>query len=147
MEIGLSHWIVVGTTIGIAVASVLIHFEGLQLLSTLARRPILPSRIRIASLFVGLLALHIAEIWLFAAGYFFLLKNPDLGSIVGTQPLLFTDYVYYSAVVYTTLGFGDMIPSGHIRFLTGMEALQGLALITWSASFMFIEMRRHWDNI
>ena len=146
MEIGLGHWIVVGTTIGIAVASVLIHFEGLQLLSALAKRPILPSRIRIAALFVGLLILHIAEIWLFAAGYFFLLKNPDFGSIVGTQPLLFTDYVYYSAVVYTTLGFGDMIPAGHIRFLTGMEALQGLALITWSASFMFIEMRRDWDK-
>ena len=146
MELSLGHWIVFGTTIGIAVASVLIHFEGLQLLSTIAKRIPLPPRIRIASLIIGLLILHIVEIWLFAAGYFFLLKNPDLGSIVGAEPLLFTDYVYYSAVVYTTLGFGDMIPAGHIRFLTGLEALQGLALITWSASFMFIEMRRHWDQ-
>ena len=146
MELSLSHWIVFGTTISIAVVSVLIHFEGLQALTAFAERRLLTARLRIAALFVGLLLLHIAEIWLFGAGYFFLLKNPALGSIVGLEPAQITDYVYYSAVVYTTLGFGDMIPVGHIRFLTGLEALQGLALITWSASFMFIEMRRYWDK-
>jgi len=46
--------------------------------------------------------------------------------------------------VFTTLGFGDVIPYGAIRFMTGMEALTGLVLITWSASFAFIEMQRHW---
>lgn len=147
MELTVEHWIVVGATIGIAVGSVLIHSEGLQLLTVAARRDLLSARVRLAGLVVGLLILHITEIWLFAAGYFFLLKNPDFGLIVGTEPLLFTDYVYFSAVVYTTLGFGDMIPSGHIRFLTGMEALLGLALITWSASFLFLEMRRYWDKV
>jgi hypothetical protein len=146
MDLTPEHWIVAGTTISIAVITVLIHFEGLQVLTAFVGRTLLPSRIRIALLFVGLLILHIAEIWLFAAGYFLLLKNPALGSIVGIESALITDYVYYSAVVYTTLGFGDMVPAGHIRFLTGLEALQGLALITWSASFMFIEMRRYWDN-
>ncbi len=146
MHLTLEHWIVAGTTISIAVLSVLIHFEGLQALTAFAKRKLLPPRIRIAVLFVGLLMLHIAEIWLFGAGYFFLVKNPALGSIIGIEPALITDYVYYSAVVYTTLGFGDMIPAGHVRFLTGLEALQGLALITWSASFMFIEMRRYWDK-
>lgn len=146
MDLTLGHWIVVGTTIGIVVVCVLIHFEGLQILSSAVKRTRLPSRIRIAGLIIGLLILHIVEIWLFAAGYFLLLKNPELGSIVSHEPALFTDYVYYSAVVYTTLGFGDMVPDGHVRFLTGMEALQGLALITWSASFMFLEMRRYWDQ-
>ena len=29
---------------------------------------------------------------------------------------------------------------GDVRFLAGLEALTGLVLITWSASFLFIEM-------
>lgn len=58
----------------------------------------------------------------------------------------FMDYVYYSAMVYTTVGFDDLIPSGTIRFLTSMEALSGFMFITWSASFTFLEIQRFWKN-
>lgn len=57
----------------------------------------------------------------------------------------FLDYVYFSAITYTTLGYGDLVPTGPIRFLTGTEALIGLMLITWSASITFLEMQRHWS--
>ena len=53
---------------------------------------------------------------------------------------------YYSFVTYTTLGFGDIIPVGDIRFLTGLESLTGLVLITWTASFMFFEMQKYWTE-
>jgi hypothetical protein len=33
-----------------------------------------------------------------------------------------------------------------VRFLAGMEALSGFVLITWSASFTFLEMQRYWDR-
>ena len=56
----------------------------------------------------------------------------------------FLDSVYFSAVCYTTLGLGDIVPSGAIRFLVGTEALTGFVLITWSASFTFVEMQRFW---
>jgi hypothetical protein len=32
-----------------------------------------------------------------------------------------------------------------LRYLTGIESLAGLLLITWSASFLYIEMVRYWD--
>lgn len=54
--------------------------------------------------------------------------------------------VYFSVVVYTTLGLGDLVPEGAIRFLTGTEALTGSVLITWSASFTFLEMQRFWKS-
>lgn len=56
------------------------------------------------------------------------------------------DFVYYSAMVYTTVGFGDLIPAGPIRMMTGTEALAGLALITWSASFTYLQMQRVWRD-
>ncbi len=52
--------------------------------------------------------------------------------------------MYYSAMVYTTVGFGDQVPLGAIRMLTSAEALAGFALITWSASFTFLQMQRVW---
>ena len=44
--------------------------------------------------------------------------------------------------MYTTVGFGDIAPLGPVRLLVGIEALAGLVLITWSASFTFLIMQR-----
>ena len=33
-----------------------------------------------------------------------------------------------------------------LRYLTGLESLTGLVLITWSASFLYLEMTRYWDR-
>lgn len=74
----------------------------------------------------------------------FLLDGHGLSQIHGSEGRL--DLVYYSSVVYTTLGLGDLIPAGAIRFMTGVEALSGFVLITWSASFTFLEMQKFWKN-
>lgn len=49
-----------------------------------------------------------------------------------------------AAVTYTTLGFGDLAPVGPLRFLAGTMARTGFVLITWSASFTYLEMSRDW---
>ncbi|MEM9882591.1 MAG: potassium channel family protein, partial [Planctomycetota bacterium] len=54
----------------------------------------------------------------------------------------FGDAVYFSAAVYTTVGFGDITPVGHLRLLVGIEALTGLMLVAWSASFTFLVSSR-----
>ena len=43
-----------------------------------------------------------------------------------------------------TVGFGDIVPTGPLRLLAGMEALTGFVLITWTASFLYLEMNRLW---
>ena len=58
----------------------------------------------------------------------------------------FYSFFYYYALVYTTLGFGRIIPLGPAKILTAMEALIGLGFITWSASFTFLEMQRYWRD-
>jgi hypothetical protein len=52
--------------------------------------------------------------------------------------------LYFSCAAFTTVGFGDIVPSGPLRLLAGMEALTGFVLITWTASYLYIEMSRTW---
>jgi hypothetical protein len=33
-----------------------------------------------------------------------------------------------------------------MRHLTGVEALTGMVLITWTASFLYLEMQRNWES-
>lgn len=118
-----------------------IHYESLRFL---AYAPIIArGRHGVLAVVVALLAVHVVEIWIFACAYH-LLADTQFGSVQGATTFL--DHVYYSASVYTTLGFGDLVPAGALRALTGTEALTGLALITWSASFTFLEMQRLWQD-
>jgi hypothetical protein len=148
------HFATALVTLVIVIICVGVHYEGLSLLSRWARVDISPPRLKIATLIVGQLFLHVIEIWIFAVGYFVLAQKLRFGFLVqlpysdnlSTEVTGFLDFVYFSAVVYSTLGFGDIIPGGPVRFLTGMEAVAGLVLITWSASFTFIEMQRYWGR-
>lgn len=125
---------------------VLLHYEVFALLTRrLGRMRLQVRRRRILVLMYALLALHVAEIWLFGMAYELLAQGRELGSGVSAAAGLL-DLVYFSASVYTTLGFGDLVPTGAIRFMTGTEAITGFLLISWSASFTFLEMQRFWKS-
>jgi hypothetical protein len=93
-----------------------------------------------------ILGVHILEIWMFGLGIFLLLQAPGLGQLVGAEPSRLLDAVYASATTYSTLGYGDLVPKGALRFLFGTEALVGFLMITWSASFAYLEMQRFWRS-
>jgi hypothetical protein len=93
------------------------------------------------------IATHLFEIFLFAVAYFFMTSSGNYGSLQGAFVSGLSDCTYYSMVVYPTLGFGDITPTGDIRFLTGTETVLGAVLIGWTTSFLFLEMQRHWENI
>jgi len=142
-----AHAIVIAVTLVVVAATVLIHYEGLTVLGRhYARQRGRPGRHVVLMVIFGLLLLHVTEIWLFGAAYWGLLMLPDTGSIAGPHSVGLLNSVYLSAVTYTTVGFGDLVPVGPIRFLSGTEALTGLLLITWSASFTYLEMSRFWRD-
>ncbi|MEJ2310397.1 MAG: potassium channel family protein [Gammaproteobacteria bacterium] len=124
--------------------TVLFHYEVLKGITLLLAKPRHGPRVRILYMVLGLTMLHTLEILIFAAGYK-LLSLLDLGMLSGMPSEHFYYYFYYSAVSYTTLGFGDIIPLGPLKLLTAMEALLGLGFITWSASFTFLEMQKLWN--
>ena len=130
--------------VGLATFIVFLHYEVLNLLARVLSHLAWVGRPRIAILFGTLLIVHIVEIWIFACGYRFAEWHGGLGQIKGQHEQAFLDYVYYSSVTFTTVGYGDLVPVGPIRFVAAMEALSGLMLITWSASFIYLEMARFW---
>ena len=120
--------------------SVFVHYEAVYRISTFmnlrARRPRFGV---IVGIVLALLA-HIVEILIFAVGYYGLILAGEYGALVGEFTLEFRDIVYYSFVTYTTLGLGDVIPTGPLRLLTGIESLTGLVLIAWTASCIYLQM-------
>jgi hypothetical protein len=138
---------VVAVTMLIVLACILLHYEVFTLLTrVLARLHVRVRRRRILLLMFGLLALHVTEIWLFGLGYWSLTSASELSRVSGATAGQLADLVYFSAVVYSTLGLGDLVPAGAIRFMAGTESLAGFLLLTWSASFTFIEMQRFWKT-
>ena len=131
----------------LVLATIIIHYEALFQLSkrlSLTKR-ITPSYKVLICVFTIFLA-HVVEIWLFGLGYYFSSQLDGIGNLFGKTANhgIILDYVYLSFVTYTTLGYGDLVASGYLRYLTGVEALVGLILITWSASFLFLEMGKYW---
>lgn len=127
------------------VACVIIHYEGLRVLTELVQRGEWNHRRRVIVLILSLLLMHVLEIWLFGGMYFLLLTYADVGELSGLSVINLFDTVYYSSMVYTTIGFGDIVPVGAIRLLTGMEGVTGLVMITWSASYTFLVMLKTWN--
>ena len=125
---------------------VLLHYEGLHWLAMrFSPRPARHDGRLMLRIIFALLGLHIVEIWCYGVAYWFLVQLPDTGFVHGEHGMdtLF-DAIYLSATTYSTLGFGDLAPVGAIRLLAGLESLTGLLLITWSASFTYLEMSRFW---
>jgi hypothetical protein len=96
-------------------------------------------------LIVAVLFLHVLEVWIFGLAYYGLLGLDGYGELIGADSPNLIDCVYYSATVFSTLGFGDIYPVGALRVVTGTEAIAGLTLIGWSASYTFVEMLKTWN--
>jgi hypothetical protein len=136
------HVVATALSLLLIALSVTIHYEVLVQLEKLGRS-LRRHRWMILITVHGLLAAHIVEIWLFGVAYYTADQVLSLGNIVVAREDWF-DYIYFSAMVYTTVGFGDLVPTGPLRMVASTEALAGLSLITWSASFTFLQMQRIW---
>ena len=125
-------------------ATSLFHFAVLRWLSGGMSRITMSAPVRILVIVFVIVLAHLVEIASYAVTYAVGAESLKLGAFGGVAVKEPLDYFYYSIVSYTSLGVGDAFPRGHLRFITGIEALNGLLLIAWSGSFIYLAMNRLW---
>ena len=120
---------------------VTIHAWGLSWAFQTLRRSSLPgSRLwRSTALFIAvavwIVLLHLAEISVWAAMYVWNDAIADLPSAL-----------YFSAVTYTTTGYGDIVLPKEWRLDGAVEALTGILMCGWSTGFFFAVVNRLYEH-
>ncbi|HUJ87127.1 MAG TPA: potassium channel family protein [Burkholderiales bacterium] len=135
----------VGFAALLVVISTLLHYEALRLLSTWLPHVNIRPRARLLGVIFGVFVGHLLEIACYALAYYCLHDHFGLGGFGGKFADNFAAYFYFSAESYTSIGLGDIYPLGSLRLITGVEALNGLLLVGWSASFTYLAMQRYWN--
>lgn len=82
-----------------------------------------------------------------AAEHFAARRKQEMGALRRAagegDSLGFLDFLYFSTVTITTVGFGDIVPtSTSARFVVMMEAISGVAYIAFALAFLWPEYRR-----
>ena len=73
-----------------------------------------------------MILVHLVEITVWALLYVWRRAMPDLPSAL-----------YFSAVTYTTTGYGDLVLPDEWRLVGAVEALTGILMCGWSTGFFF----------
>ena len=123
----------------------LIHYEVLRALHVGLAKLRIRARTKLLSIIFVAFVAHAVEIVLYGITLFALIRYMDAGSL-GKGHANLLDCLYFSAESYTSLGLGDIVPSGPVRLLAGAEALNGLLLIAWTASFVYLSMEKFWTS-
>lgn len=132
--------------IGLALilTTVAVHYEALRRLGRAMAGSRIRPRVKVLLVILGCIAAHLVEILIYAAAYGLVLLSPTLGNIEGLYTGTATDLIYFAMTSYTTLGIGEVYPTGPLRLIVEMASLNGFLLITWSASFTYLVMQRYW---
>ena len=116
-----------------------IHYGALRFATRIVDPAAHPKRCLFISVSL-ITAAHIIEAAIYASAFWYAVHQIDIGSLQlaqdSTANLYPMDYFYFALVNLTTLGRGDLQPSGHLRFLTGISAFHGFLLITASGGYL-----------
>lgn len=131
--------IAAGISIALLLACVVVFYEIMAHvwvnLPRLNGRPRLQIIVTVLSTFIG----HTIAVWIFGGTYYLLDTVFDYGTLKGEEGITdLLQYVYFSAVSYSSLGLGDVYPTGGLQLLVGVEAIMGLILIGWSVTFTYL---------
>ena len=118
---------------------VVIHATGLAwAVRRLRQQPVTPRFWDLCWMFVRLAALmvvlHLGQIAVWALIYVMRGAMTDMASAL-----------YFSAVTYTTTGYGDLVLPPEWRLVGGVEALTGILMCGWSTGFFFAIANRLYE--
>lgn len=133
-----------GLALFLLVATIGTHYEVLRFASTRITRIHIVPRMRITIMLTAALLSHLLHVLYYAAAFMVVEHYTGLGTIAGPAGHGFGDAFYFSMTCYTTLGIGDLYPTGVVRMLSGVEALNGLVMVGWTASLTYLYMEKFW---
>ena len=134
-----------GALLVLVLLTTVIHYEALGTLArTLPRLAIVP-RAKVLVVVLAAFGAHALQILLYGATFYALTNLLAAGILGPDAHPSFALCLYFSGETFTSLGYGDVMPDGKLRLLAGGEALNGLLLIGWSASYMYLSMERYWN--
>lgn len=126
--------------------NVSVHYETQRILNLFLQTPKhwLTGRLLAGTLILGCLLAHSLGVAFFGIGYRLLRYMHEGADLQGTHDGCYC--TYYSVVVDTSLGFGDVVAvTRAMRVMMAIEGLMGAILIAWTASFMYFHTQRSWD--
>lgn len=126
--------------------SIYVHYRALRALARIYLVNLDGHKKPLLKVLFSLFLVHLIEVQLFAFAMVLMDKMGlgHLGGATAGEASLVLDYFYFSMASYTTLGLGDIVPHGLVRLVAAIEALCGLMLIAWSASFAYLMMEQIW---
>jgi len=130
----------------LVVSTTVLHYEVLRTINSILPKLRIPNRAKLLVVILAAFVAHAAEMAIYGFAFYFLITGLGAGTLGDSSTASLANTMYFSAETYTSLGFGDVTPSGPIRLLAGLEALNGLLLIGWSASFTYLCMERFWSG-
>lgn len=136
-------WVLI---LALASLTILLHLEGLWLQRFIPRRFADYPRFGVLAVVLTCLLLHVLEIASYAGGFMLGDTVFGVGQFNEEKDLDAMAYFYYSAITFTAVGYGDILPTGDIRLLAVAESLNGLLLIGWSGAYTFIAMQKLWSD-
>jgi hypothetical protein len=123
--------------LGLMAVCVVIHATGVTAaVDRLRRQDIVAPRFwpwtwRFIRLAGWIVLLHLIEITVWGLYYRWTRALPELQSAL-----------YFSAVTYTTTGYGDVVLPQEWRLVGAVEALTGILMCGWSTGFFFVVVSR-----
>jgi hypothetical protein len=125
-------------------ATTLIHYEVLSALNHHLPGLKMRSRAKLLVVIFATFLAHCSEVVVYATAIYASVAWWGIGTFSGSSPIAFSDAILLSSEAFSSIGFGPVVPTGGTRLLIGAEALNGLLLIGWSASYAYIAMERYW---
>ena len=119
----IAAWSLMAMCVGVHAAAMPVLINGLQREGVHSRSfwPWVRLFVRLAG---AVVLLHLAEIAAWAFFYAWQGAMPDVASAF-----------YFSAVTYTTTGYGDLVLPAEWRLVGAVEALTGILMCGWSTAF------------
>jgi len=121
----------VGTTVVLHLVGLALILRLLELCKERLKRTRIMQMILMGSVVCGILALHMAEISVYALIFW-------LGGALAPYDIA----LYFSATTFTTIGYGDVTVDGAWRLFAALEGLTGITLVGWSVAFLVTVVRR-----